>query len=235
MAFSVIKRAALACEYAHRLVVDQSAAKGIPLLGIRRRGDDAALALGEHLAGDHHDVVVAQPRRRRGDRRTPRRHPAGTREVLAPGRISTAAGGAVIGAHRGPSARIPASSSPLRTISAVAFGSVISSGIERTSTPSTVAASPSSTSQPSRMPTRRPRAVMRADGLRGGVDADHRKALIGHPAQCLSGHDGGVADDRCGRRRATPLGSRARRGWRRCSPPDWTARAARRPRRRSPR
>ena len=47
-----------------------------------------------------------------------------------------------------PPARIPA-----RTISAVAFGSVISSGIERTSTPSIAASSFSSMSQPSRMPT----------------------------------------------------------------------------------
>ena len=31
--------------------------------------DDAALALGHHLAGDHHDVVVAQPRCGRGDGR----------------------------------------------------------------------------------------------------------------------------------------------------------------------
>ena len=32
------------------------------------RGDDAALALGQHLAGDDQDVVIAQPRRGGGDR-----------------------------------------------------------------------------------------------------------------------------------------------------------------------
>ena len=47
----------------------------------------------------------------------------------------------------------PARSSPARTISAVAAGSVISSGTDRTSTPAISAWSPSCTSQPSRMPT----------------------------------------------------------------------------------
>ena len=63
------QRPALAGEYPYGFVVDELAAQGIPLVGVGRRGDDAALALGHHLAGDHHDVVVAQPRRRRGDGR----------------------------------------------------------------------------------------------------------------------------------------------------------------------
>ena len=47
----------------------------------------------------------------------------------------------------------PARSIPARTISAVAAGSVISSGTDLTSTPSISAWSPSCTSQPSRTPT----------------------------------------------------------------------------------
>ena len=53
--------AALAGKNPHSFGVDQLAPQRIPLLRIGRRGDDAALALGHHLAGDHHHVVVAQP------------------------------------------------------------------------------------------------------------------------------------------------------------------------------
>ena len=80
------------------------------------RVDDAALALGHHLAGDHHDVVVAQPRCRRGDGRG--EVVAGT-ELGKPGHRehSTAAAGAVL--RHG---FTPARSSPARTISAVVAG-----------------------------------------------------------------------------------------------------------------
>ena len=103
---------------------------------------------------------------------------------------------------------MPASSSPLRTISAVAFGSVISSGIERTSTPSMVACVALVDQPAVEDADAGARAEVRADGLGGGLDADHRQAFIGHPAQRLSGDDGGVADDRRRRRaqRATDSG-----------------------------
>ena len=139
--------AALACQHPDGFGVDQLAPQRIPLLRVCRRGHDAALALGQHLAGDDHDVVVAQPRRggrQRGGEvvARPELRQAGHRKQFDRGR------GAVVG-H----GLTPARSSPARTISAVVAGSVISRGTDRTSTPAISAWSPSCTSQPSRMPT----------------------------------------------------------------------------------
>ena len=58
---------ALARQHAHRLVVDQLAPQLVALLGVFGRRHQPALALGHHLAGDHHDVAVAQPRCGGGD------------------------------------------------------------------------------------------------------------------------------------------------------------------------
>ena len=182
------QRAALAGQHPDRFFVDQLAPQRIPLLGILRRGHDAALALGQHLAGDHHDVVVAQPRRGGGQRggevvAGPELGQAGHRKELDRGRRTVLGHGLT-----------PARSIPARTISAVVAGSVISSGTDRTSTPAISALSPSCTSQPSRMPTPERGAVVAADRFGGARHADHREALVGHAAQRLSGDDGGVAD-----------------------------------------
>ncbi len=56
------QRAALAREYPYCFGIDQLAPQRVSLLRVDWSVDDAALALGHHLAGDHHDVVVAQPR-----------------------------------------------------------------------------------------------------------------------------------------------------------------------------
>ena len=143
---------ALARQHPHRLVVDQLAAQLVALLGVLGRRHQPALAFGHHLAGDHHDVAVAQPGRGGGD--------GSTQIVAGPefgkpgdGQDLDRRGGAVLshGAH----AATPASSSPALTISAVAFGSLINSGIERTATPSMSAWSPSCTSQQSSIPVPR--------------------------------------------------------------------------------
>ena len=140
------QRATLAGQHPHRLAVDQLAAQRVPQLGIGGCVDDAALALGQHLAGDDDDVVIAQPRRGLGDRRA--QIVAGP-ELRKPGdRQQFHARRRAVVAH----SVIPARSSPARTISAVTAGSLISSGAERTVTPSTTASSPECTSQPSRMP-----------------------------------------------------------------------------------
>ena len=143
------QRPALAGQHPHRLVVDQLAAKLIALLGILRRRHQPALAFGHHLAGDHHDVAVAQPGRSGRQR--------GSQIVAGPefgkpgdGQDLDRGGGTVLG-H----GVTPASSSPARTISAVAVGSAISSGIARTATPSMSASSPSCTSQQSSTPVPR--------------------------------------------------------------------------------
>ena len=86
------QRAALAGEHPHGFGIDQLAPQRVPLFRVGRGGDDAALALGHHLAGDHHDVVVAQPRCGLGDAPRRGRRPAGTREAPAPGSISTRRG-----------------------------------------------------------------------------------------------------------------------------------------------
>ena len=58
---------ALAGQHAHRLVVDQLAAQLVARLGVFGGRHQPALAFGHHLAGDHHDVAVAQPWRGGGD------------------------------------------------------------------------------------------------------------------------------------------------------------------------
>ena len=68
IAFSVISVRPLRASTRTASASIEPAPQGISLLGIRRCRDDAALALGEHLAGDHDDVVVAQPGGGRGDR-----------------------------------------------------------------------------------------------------------------------------------------------------------------------
>ena len=141
------QRAALAGQHPDGFGVDQLAPQRIPLLRVFRRGHDAALALGQHLAGDDHDVVVAQPRRggrQRGGEVVagPELRQAGHRKQFDRGRRAVVGHGLT-----------PARSSPARTISAVVAGSVISRGTDRTSTPAISAWSPSCTSQPSRMPT----------------------------------------------------------------------------------
>ena len=175
------------------------------------RGHDAALALGQHLAGDDHDVVVAQPRRggrQRGGEvvARPELGQAGHRKQFDRGWRAAVLGHGLT----------PARSSPARTISAVVAGSVISSGTDRTSTPAISAWSPSCTSQPSRMPTPERGAVVAADRLRRAGHADHREALVGHAAQRLSGDDGGVADHRAPGSSAARRGCRGRPGSRRC-------------------
>ena len=57
----------LARQHAHRLVVNQLAAQLVARLGVFGRRNQPALALGHHLAGDDHDVAVAQPGRCGGD------------------------------------------------------------------------------------------------------------------------------------------------------------------------
>ena len=145
------QRAALARQHAYGFDIDQFAPQRIPFIRIRGRRDDSSLALGHHLAGDHHDVVVAQPRRGRGDRSA---QVVSGPELRQPGHRKHFDGsrGAMVVHRRGPRLK-PARSSPARTISAVVGGSVISSGTARTSTPSISARSSSCTSQPSRMPT----------------------------------------------------------------------------------
>ena len=118
---------ALAGQHPHRLVVDQLAAQLIALLGILRRRHQPALAFGHHLAGDHHDVAVAQPGRGRASAAA-RSSPGRNSGSPVTGRISIARGGAVlelIAGRHAPQARVRRC-----TISAVAFGSVISSGID---------------------------------------------------------------------------------------------------------
>ena len=144
---------AFACQHAHRLIVDQLAAQLISGLFVLGRRYQPALALGHHLAGDHHDVAVAQPWRRGGD--------GSTQVVAGPefgkprhGQDFDRRGGAVLTRRTGHAAT-PARSSPALTISAVASGSLISSGMERTATPSMSAWSPSCTSQQSRIPVPR--------------------------------------------------------------------------------
>ena len=135
------QRAAAACQHPDRLIVDQLAAQRVPFFRVGRGGDDPALAFGHHLAGDDDDIAVAQPRRRGGDR--------GGQIVTGPelgksgdGQDLDRGGRTVLG-H----GVMPASSSPERTIAAVASGSDISSGIGFTVTPGTSASSPSWMSQ----------------------------------------------------------------------------------------
>lgn len=78
------QRAALAGQHPHRLLVDQLAPQRIPLLGVGRRGDDAALALGHDLAGDDNDVGIGQPGRCGRQRRPPGRRPAETPAARPP-------------------------------------------------------------------------------------------------------------------------------------------------------
>ena len=143
------QRAAFAGQYADGLVVDKLAAQRVPLLGVFGRGHQPAFALGHHLAGDHHYVAVAQPGRGGGQRRA---------EVVAGTELGKPGDGQDLDRRRGAvlatgrHAATPARSKPALTISAVAFGSVISSGTERTAIPSMSAWSPSWTSQQSRMP-----------------------------------------------------------------------------------
>ena len=138
--------AALACQHAHGFVVDQPSAQGVALLRVGRCGDHAPLALGHDLAGDHHHVAVAQPRRRVGD---------GRGEVVAGPELAESGDrqdldrrGRAVLAH----SRTPAASKPARTICAVCAGSVISSGTAVTVTPGTCALSFSCTSQWSSSP-----------------------------------------------------------------------------------
>ena len=149
IAFSVINVRPLRAKYPNGFGIDQLAPQRIPLLRIGWCVDDAALALGHHLAGDHDDVVVAQPRRGRRNGCGRGRRPGGTPAARAPEAARPRRADAVLG-HGFTARRDPVRA---RTISAVACGSVISSGTDRTSTPSISAWSPSCTSQPSRMPT----------------------------------------------------------------------------------
>ena len=128
---------ALAGQYPHGLVVDELAAQGVPLLGVGGCADDTALGLGEHLAGDDHHVVIAQPGGGIGDRGG--QIIAGP-ELAQPGHRDDldGPGGSVLGAH----SATPANCRPARTMSAVTAGSLISNGAWRTCTPSMVAESP---------------------------------------------------------------------------------------------
>ena len=95
----------------------------------------------------------------------------------------------------------PARSRPARTISAVVGGSVISSGTARTVNAVDLGVVALVHQPAVEDAGAGAGAVVPADGFGGGLDADHRQALVGHAAQRLSGDDGGVADDR-GRGRA---------------------------------
>ncbi len=127
--------AALARQHPYGFGIDELAPQRIPLIGILGCLDDAALALGHHLAGDHYHVVVTQPRRRRGDGGGevvpwPKLRQPGYRKYLDGRCAAVVAAG--VGHRRGPGLK-PARSRPARTISAVVGGSVISSGTARTS------------------------------------------------------------------------------------------------------
>ena len=62
------QRSALAGKHPNGLVVDKLAAQRRLGLGVFGRGHQPTLALGQHLAGDHQDVAVAQPGRRGRER-----------------------------------------------------------------------------------------------------------------------------------------------------------------------
>ncbi len=114
---------------------------------------------------------------------------------------------------RGRSLPLPRSH-PARNYSAVAFGSVISSGTDRTVTPSISAAW-----SPCRAPASSPvsggtaRRSVGPTAASGGIHPDNRKARIGHAAQRFA-DDRRVADDRAVARNAARTSGRP--GWRRC-------------------
>ena len=97
---------------------------------------------------------------------------------------------------RGQSTLTPGEIQRPPAIAAVASTSDISSGTARTATPGTSALSPVCTSQPSSMPSARlARAVVPADRLGRGLDADRGEARVGHAAQRLAADDRRHADD----------------------------------------
>ena len=189
--------------------------------------------LGQHLAGDDHDVVVAQPRRRRGDRRG---------EIVA---------GAELGQARSRAGSRSAAAAPCsvdrlsraRQIASPArhhFGRRRRVGHQQRDD-AHVDAGDLRRCHPRRSASRRgcrrrnARRSERRRPPRWSRHPDHREAFVGHAAQRLSRDDGGVADHRRRRRPQRAADARDRRGWHRCSRPDWTARAARRRRSRWPR
>ncbi len=198
------QRPAFARQHPHRLLVDQLAAQRVPLLGILGRGNQPALAFGHHLAGDDHDVAVAQPRRGGGD---------GSDQIVAgpkfrkpgDGQDLDRCGGTVLLATRirgrSRSRRHARELQPAVTISAVAFGSVISSGTAAHRDAVDVGMIAFVYQPAVQYPGAAARTVVPAHCLGGGFDADHREAFIGHATQRLSADYRRIADDR-GRGRA---------------------------------
>lgn len=144
---------------ANGLLIDEDPAGCVPLLGVLRCGHQTSLDLGDDLAGDHEDVSVAQPGRSVDDC---------CGEIVARTKLGKSrdrqdfdrsARCVVTGSlrHRchlawGGHSSSPAARRAVRAITAVVSGSVISNGIDCTSTPSTTAESVLCTSQASRMP-----------------------------------------------------------------------------------
>ena len=161
------QRSSLARQHAHRLVVDQLAAQPVPA---PRRPRGAGTSRPSHLdttllvttttspsrsqgaaAAERPPQIVAGPELGKpGDGQDlDRRRRCRARRPAAVGRLRRFR---ALGTGH---AATPARSSPALTISAVASGSLINSGIERTATPSISASSPSCTSQQSRIPVAR--------------------------------------------------------------------------------